>query len=108
MVVIKQLFALYRIDIACLLMVFTLTACVLVPPDQQMSEAKQALQSADTLVTEQSNEALKSEYLAAETALLQAEVAMKNKDYAQAKQLIAESKRLSQGILKQQRQDDSE
>lgn len=100
----KQIFTLYRTNIVCLSMVIGLTACTLTPPHQQMSEARQALMSAQSLITEQSDASLKKDYIAAEKALLEAESAMQNKDYSLAKQLISESKQRSQGILKQHQQ----
>lgn len=99
----EKTFALYRSFVGCLLLT-TLFACASVAPHQQISEAKQALMSAVKLSREKKlNEAERLLLQSAYDRLQQAESALQDQRYNDADLLSAESKRLSQRILKDHR-----
>lgn len=102
----KQLTALYRSLVACLLLC-VLAACVALPPYQSISEAKQAVAAAESLIQQSvdtNNQAWlaadQASYQLAKTALQRAETALSAQQYSQAATWSANSKRHAQIIIK--------
>ncbi len=96
----RQLLALYRSLRLCLLTT-VLLACAL-PPYQQMSEAKQALDGAKTYLKNKSTASAqdKQDYETARQYLVDAESAMSRNEYTHARHLVLASKAKSQAIIK--------
>ncbi len=95
----RQLFALYRSLCICLLTT-VLLACAL-PPYQQMSEARQALNGAKAYLKKTTASAQDlQDYQVARQYLTDAESAMSKNDYTHARHLVLASKAKSQAIIK--------
>lgn len=102
----KNFTVLYRRLTCCLLLGF-LAACSSLPPYQQISDAKQALAAAETIINESASEnnpallaANQANYQLAKDALQQAEKALATQQYPSAQTWSANSQRYSQIILK--------
>lgn len=102
----KQFITLYRRLIICLFL-SVLTACTTLPPNQQISDAKQAITAAKVVIEKNSPTdnnaelaANQSSYQLAKEALSQAEKALLEQRYPAAITWSANSKRHAQDILK--------
>lgn len=92
----------YPSIIGCLFLSL-LTACISLPPHQQISEAKQALNGVIQLTQKQPlNERDYRLFRLAKDRLKQAEQALQQQHHEQASLFSEESKRLSQTILRNQ------